>query len=135
MNETGESSQTCPKCSGLSVKSIESWNISKHREVTEPPMPMCALYGTDLSAPMAEGIFRLVHSWLEGGNHSPDGACEAALKAGLGCPQCNAILNVFGVKKCRNRAPATNRFLRTDPPLGSLKYLQVPNRFLPTRTS
>ena len=37
MNETGESSQTCPKCSGLSVKSIESWNISKHREVTEPP--------------------------------------------------------------------------------------------------
>ncbi len=40
MNETGESSQTYPKCSGLSVKSIESWNISKHREMTEPPMPM-----------------------------------------------------------------------------------------------
>ena len=40
MDETGESSQACPKCSGLSVKSIESWNISNHREVTEPPMPM-----------------------------------------------------------------------------------------------
>jgi len=42
MDETGESSQTCQKCSGLSVKSIENWNISNHREVTEPRMPMWA---------------------------------------------------------------------------------------------